>query len=390
MLVGLRRAQELCEFCPKLCRFACPVSEATGREALTPWGKVSLAALSGASPEPSAALAFAGCTGCLRCQQYCAHQNDVPTTLYAARAAAVRAGSAPAAWTSLAARFVAAGHGEPQDLAAAHRALAEGEAARAVSQAVRGLPAAPLEKRALLFVGCDALAAPAARGTVAADALFAARALGAPLQLAPVAALCCGLKLVEGGHPELFAAHASRVRSVLLEGLDKGPAPQLVFLSPGCARAVRERWPKAGVPLPPRSTVEHITSYLARALVKNPGAARPQLKLAMAYHDPCELARGLIEITAPRALLARALEGGALEPERCGVETSCCGAGSLLPRTLPEVAQAMAKERRAELALCGAPVVTAAPGCAAALGADDVVSVVARWLAQEAVEGVRE
>ena len=74
----LRRAAELCEFCPKMCRFSCPVSEATFREALSPWGKVSLAALSGEAPGSSASEAFAGCTGCLRCQQYCAHANDVP------------------------------------------------------------------------------------------------------------------------------------------------------------------------------------------------------------------------------------------------------------------------------------------------------------------------
>ena len=51
---GLRRALELCEFCPKMCRFACPVSEATGREALTPWGKVSLAALATSELPPGA------------------------------------------------------------------------------------------------------------------------------------------------------------------------------------------------------------------------------------------------------------------------------------------------------------------------------------------------
>ena len=64
-MTDLRRAQELCVFCPKMCRFSCPVSEATSREAFTPWGKVSLAALSGRSPDASAALAFGACTGCL-------------------------------------------------------------------------------------------------------------------------------------------------------------------------------------------------------------------------------------------------------------------------------------------------------------------------------------
>jgi len=92
-VTSLTRALELCVFCPKMCRFACPASEVTSREAFTPWGKVSLAALAGRAPDESAALAFAACTGCLRCQTYCAHANDVPALLYAARAGAAQGAS---------------------------------------------------------------------------------------------------------------------------------------------------------------------------------------------------------------------------------------------------------------------------------------------------------
>src|SRR5207244_8309782 len=151
VIAAVRKAQELCEFCPKMCRFSCPVSEATGREALTPWGKVSLAALTLGHPDESSALAFAGCTGCHRCAVYCAHDNDVPAILYAARATAVRAGVAPSYWTQLPTRFSAKGHGEEVDLAAVHRSLPK----------PRG--------EALLFAGCDALAQ---GGEEARDALF--------------------------------------------------------------------------------------------------------------------------------------------------------------------------------------------------------------------------
>ena len=94
------------------------------------------------------------------------------------------------------------------------------------------------------------------------------------------------------------------------------------------------------------------------------------------WHDPCELARGLFETTAPRALLSAAVKEFR-EPPRSGVDTSCCGAGGLLPRTMPEVAARLAEERRAEL---GGPAATSSPGCAAALGATEVVSILARWL----------
>lgn len=347
-LVALRRARELCEFCPKMCRFACPVSEATGREALTPWGKVSLAALAGSAPDASAALAFAGCTACHRCAVYCAHDNDVPAILYAARATAVRAGVAPQAWTDLPAPFAAQGHGETQDLAAVFATLRTGYG------------------DALLFPGCDALAR---GGEEARDALRVAKALGAPLGLVPPGALCCGLKLRQGGHPELHDAHVARLHSALLAG---GRPVHLVFLQPGCARSMQDS-------LPESSRAEHITSYLARALAALPERLRPPpLPESVVWHDPCELARDLCELTAPRALLAAAVRD-VREPPRSGVDTSCCGAGGLLPQTLPEVASKLAAERRAEL---GEPCVTSSPGCAAALGATEVVSILARWLAQ--------
>ncbi len=403
-MTDLTRALELCVFCPKMCRFACPASEVTSREAFTPWGKVSLAALAGRAPDESAAIAFGACTGCLRCQTYCAHANDVPALLYAARAGAVRAGSAPRAWAEVARRMSSAGHAEDVDVREVLRRITEEEATatptatttttttatptatpsrtgtatrlRAVAGAVTALlrPAVqPGMGRPMLFAGCDALAA---GGKVVREAIAVARVAGAPLGLAPEGALCCGLKLVEAGHPEMFAAHAAGVRIALLGG-SRSPAPvHLVSLSPGCARAIRERWPA----LPDGSRVEHVTTYLSRALAARPDVReRPPLPESAAYHDPCELARGLSELTAPRALLAAAVEE-VREPLRCGGDAACCGANGLLPRTLPAVAAAIAEDRREELERCGAPAVTASPGCAAALGAEDVVSVLARWL----------
>ncbi len=35
-------ALELCTYCPKLCRHACPVANATGRETFTPQSKMQL------------------------------------------------------------------------------------------------------------------------------------------------------------------------------------------------------------------------------------------------------------------------------------------------------------------------------------------------------------
>jgi dimethylglycine catabolism B len=42
-LAPLKDTLEKCVFCPKLCRSACPVSNAEPRETITPWGKMSMA-----------------------------------------------------------------------------------------------------------------------------------------------------------------------------------------------------------------------------------------------------------------------------------------------------------------------------------------------------------
>src|SRR5580700_6313353 len=95
-----RAALEKCVFCPKLCRSACPVSNAEPRETIIPWGKMSTAyfAARGDAPlsESFAAPAWA-CTGCFACREACDHRNDVAGTLMDARDAFVRVGLGPAA-----------------------------------------------------------------------------------------------------------------------------------------------------------------------------------------------------------------------------------------------------------------------------------------------------
>ena len=379
---ALRRAAELCEFCPKMCRFACPVSETAQREAWTPWGKVSLATLTaglGRAPEFSAAAAFHACTGCLRCQEYCAHKQDVPTLLFAARAAAVRSGTAPAASRTIEQKFADRGHSQDGDPLAALHALQALAAVQREADAAQSPPTAdrPAALLPILMAGCEALAA---ASPVAREALEASRALGAPLEVAPEAALCCGRQLLEAGHTEAFAAHARRVCDALVQ--PEGAPPHLVFLQPACARTVRDRYETHGASLPAGTVVEHVTTHLARSLALRPDLrARPKLPGPVAYHDPCALARGLGETEAPRSLLAAAVEGGVREAVRCGRDASCCGAGGLFPETFPAVAAAIAAERKAELAETHAPAVTASPCCSSALGVPDVVTLIARWLA---------
>src|SRR5690349_1766618 len=66
-LEARRSELEKCVFCPKLCRSACPVSNAEPRETITPWGKMSLAWMCAHGDVPvddSHASPAWACTGC--------------------------------------------------------------------------------------------------------------------------------------------------------------------------------------------------------------------------------------------------------------------------------------------------------------------------------------
>src|ERR1019366_6896039 len=99
VLEGRRDALEKCVFCPKLCRSACPVSNAEPRETITPWGKMSFAWMTAHGDVPvdasHAAPAWA-CTGCYGCSEACDHRNPVAEVLLDARDALTKAGVAPA------------------------------------------------------------------------------------------------------------------------------------------------------------------------------------------------------------------------------------------------------------------------------------------------------
>src|ERR1700729_736359 len=103
-----RDALEKCVFCPKLCRSACPVSNAKPRETITPWGKMSAAWMAAHGDVPvdgsHAAPAWA-CTGCFACRESCDHRNVVADVLLDARDALTQAGVAPAGARRTIARF---------------------------------------------------------------------------------------------------------------------------------------------------------------------------------------------------------------------------------------------------------------------------------------------
>jgi Fe-S oxidoreductase len=317
-----RAALEMCGYCPKLCRSACPVSEVEGSEALIPWGKMTMTWYVARGDLPAdrdlASLPWA-CTGCLRCRELCEHENPVAPTLRAARAVYRADGLAPAGSERVRTRFLA-------------------QRERLCDRA-RALPGSRADASVALVVGCGYLGA---RGPEARDVVTAARGLFGAVE---VLGGCCGLPLEEAGDTQ----GALALRASLLEA---ARGRTLIVADAGCAASLRD----AGA----------VTLVEAAASRVEKLGRTPQLNGTVRWHDPCRLGRGLGVFAEPRLVLARALGAPPAEFESAREEAACSGAGGLLPFAMPKTARAIARERLAEHErLGGGTLVT---GCATSLG----------------------
>lgn len=342
---------ERCVFCPKLCRSACPVSDAEPRETITPWGKMSMVYFAAAGSVPlseSFARPAWACTGCFGCREHCDHKNDVTGTLFAARSELVAAGQAPPAATRVLERF-------------AERAADLGNTAK--DERVR--PHIDPASRTAVLVGCEH----ARRETEAGRDLVRATAAltGGKVALVDV---CCGAPLLYAGDRDRFAAQS--------EAFARATADKDVIVTgdAGCASTLRLHRDE------PLANVQHIAELAARH-VERLGA----LDLGEArWHDPCQLGRGLGVYEAPRAVLSQILGRPPAEFERSRGDARCSGAGGLLPLTMPEVAGAIAAARVADHDRSGGGTIVT--GCASSCRsfqkrgakAIDLATVIARAL----------
>ncbi len=335
-LEGSRTALETCTFCPKLCRTACPVSNADASETLTPWGKMSTAYFAAHGDVPlsaSFARTSLACTGCHACRGMCDHGNDVAGTLLATRAALASQGALPEA-TQVAARFP-------------DHAVRTAAAVAALGSS-HGPDVRPDAATALL-IGCTYARSltPEAHNAVSAVAALT----GEPVALIPA---CCGLPLLLAGDVAAFRRQADAfARSVSRH-------PRLVVVDPGCAVALRLRYPEFGVGLAPEILL--FVDVAARGLAKLTPPRRP---VAVRYHDPCQLGRGLGAYEAPRRVLAHVTGRAPDEFVAHGSFAACSGGGGLLPVTMPGTARRIAAMRQDDHAAAGGGEIVTA--CASSL-----------------------
>ena len=195
---SVARQLDYCTFCPKMCRHACPVSTASGRETYIPQVKMDRtnqlrlgrSAWTTESTDPLWA-----CTGCRHCTMYCDHGNEPGLVLLTGRAAAVDHGVPHPALTGYSERFRA----REQRLSAQVQSMFAGQLA---SEGELGF-----------WPGCDAID----KGTsdiAAALALFERVGLD-QVKIIEAPQACAGYPLLAAGHRDLFRWHAGRVAASL-------------------------------------------------------------------------------------------------------------------------------------------------------------------------------
>jgi dimethylglycine catabolism B len=330
---SVARQLDYCTFCPKMCRHACPVSTASGRETYIP--QVKMDRLNQLRLERSRWTTEStdplwACTGCRHCTMYCDHGNEPGLVLFSGRAAAVDRGLPHPALAGYSERFRAREERLSTQLATsfAEHMASEGEIG--------------------FWPGCDAI-------DKGADDIAAAMALfertGTDVKIVASEQACGGYPLLASGHRDLFRWHAGRV-AASLRGFRK-----VAFNCSACLYAVRSQYAAEGVSV--QTEVVSLADLLAPAANNLACPIRPR---SVYYHDPCYNARYNEVVEQPRRALAQLAQVRELSWNKR--DTECCGGGGMLPKTMPLVADQMARRRLAEVqASGGGLVVTSCATC---------------------------
>ncbi len=325
---------DYCTFCPKMCRHACPVSTASGREPWIPQAKMDRLnwLRRGRLPWTSEnADPLWACTGCRHCTMYCDHGNEPSLVLMAGRAAAVARG---------------AGHPNLAGYGDRFRARDERLATRA--REMFGADRFAEDGQTGYWPGCDAIDKGAA-DVAAALAVFERSGLG-DIQLVGAPQACAGYPLLAAGYPDLFRWHASKVATSLRR------FRTVVVNCSACLYTLRAQYPAEGVSLP--TEILSVAELLA-ARAKLP---RATVRKPVYYHDPCHHARFTNVVEPPRKVLASLTEVREFGWSRA--DTECCGGAGMLPKTAPNTADQMSRRRLSEVAARGGgTVVTSCATC---------------------------
>ncbi len=324
---------DFCTFCPKMCRLACPVANASGRETLIPQAKMDLLNQLRRGRQPwtvEGSEPLWGCTGCRECSTYCELGNEPGLVLMSGRAEA-------------------AAHGVTHPRLENYPDRFRNRDERLVKQLRDHIPADRFAEDALVgyWPGCDAIDK-GMEEIVTTLEIF--DAIGADhVRLVDSSQACLGYPLLAAGYPDMFRWHAAKVAATLKK------FKTVIINCSACIYTLRALYPGEGVPL--QTEILALSEFLAQSVTRWP---KPKKKRTVYYHDPCYLARYAGIVDAPRMVLSQLAEVREFAWSRA--DTECCGGAGLLPKTMPDVADAMARRRLTEIANRGGGMVVTSCG----------------------------
>ncbi|MBA2662676.1 MAG: (Fe-S)-binding protein [Bradymonadaceae bacterium] len=336
------RMTAYCTYCPKMCRFSCPTAQAENRETVTPWALMRLFELvkdDAVQPSEEVAEAFHHCTGCLRCQNWCRHDNDVPQSMWEARAWMAELGHVPKALEGLVEQFKADGSalGSFPELGSLEDVFDPRSSVAFMPdcETRRHYPELVLRAGRLL-------------------ALFNGAPVRLITRLGDGASGCCGSPLLSAGFKDAYRAHREKLEAELGD-------VDLVITD--CASMASLHRTDTSWGWKSRLEVVHLIEFLA----KNIDYAAPVHEVdtsGLMIHDSCYIGRQL-ELYEPYRVLARAL--GAEDPGEFQfnrAEASCCGAGGNYHQVVPAASEQCAKDILEQMELEGGKgLICGSPNC---------------------------
>jgi len=314
---------DYCTYCPKLCTFACPVSNAENKETVTPWAKMTLAnlirkghlELTAENAEP-----LYHCLACRLCTTYCKHENDVAEVLSDARAMLAEKGIVHPKLAEL--RETMSRHGNPYGKNGEEtlKALLSPDKFNEDAQAVFFPGSAAVFKRPQEITAAFSIFDKLDIDFIACD---------------PGIQTSAGLPLYRAGFMAEFEAHMLKVASRLI---------QYKLIVTPCAETaytLKALYLELGINLSGR--VKHMLEFI-EPYTKGAGFNR-QLNDAAVYHDPGYFSRFLSVEKLPREIFKKIYRDKCIEMVWNKKAAYPAGQTGVYNYIYPEYALTIAKER---------------------------------------------